>query len=122
MLRQVELRQVRLCAVSAAICQDQVLFLTQMLDLNGLKERLAGLIYLRSQQQKNESLYRTEALLPLHHILAAGPLTRGEFVQMTGLAERTGHKVLSQLLFWTCDTRARNRASRVAHRPSQATR
>ena len=86
------------CKFFIEICQDQVSFMTQMLDLNGLKVRLAGLIYLRSHQPKNESLYRTEALLPLHHILAAGPLTRGEFVQITGLADRTGRKVLSKLI------------------------
>lgn len=37
-------------------------------------------------------------MLPLHHVLAAGPVSRGEFVQMTGLGERTARKVLSQLL------------------------
>ena len=31
-------------------------------------------------------------------MIALGPVTRGEFLQMTGLAERTGRKLLSQLL------------------------
>jgi len=85
------------CKFFIEICQDQVSFMTQMLDLDSLKHRLAGLIYVRSQQQ-SESLYRAEAVLPLHHILAVGPLNRGDFVQMTGLGTRTGRKVLSKLI------------------------
>ncbi len=30
--------------------------------------------------------------------MALGPITRGEFVQLTGLGERTARKVLAQLL------------------------
>ena len=37
-------------------------------------------------------------MLPLHHVFAAGPVARGEFIQMTGLGERTGRKLLSRLL------------------------
>ena len=62
-----------------------------------LKERLAGLVLVRSQQG-DASTYRPEAILALHHVLAAGPVARGDFVQMTGLAERTGRKVLAKLL------------------------
>jgi hypothetical protein len=34
----------------------------------------------------------------LHHLFAAGPVARGEFVQLTGLGERTGRKALTALL------------------------
>ena len=83
------------CSFFIEVCEDQVTFMTRMLDLDQLKQRLAGLVLVRSQNQPD---YRKEAVLPLHHVLAAGPVARGEFVQMTGLGERTGRKVLSQLV------------------------
>lgn len=42
--------------------------------------------------------YVQEAVLPLHHVLTEGPVSRGDFVQMTGLEEKIARKVLSQLL------------------------
>ena len=41
---------------------------------------------------------RPEAILPLYHVFAAGPVTRREFAQMTGLGERTAGSLLSHLL------------------------
>lgn len=85
------------CSFFIGVCEDQVTFMTKMLDLNQLKQRLAGLVLVRSQSASYPD-YRKESVLPLHHVLAAGPVSRGEFVQMTGLGERTGRKVLSQLI------------------------
>ncbi len=85
------------CEFFIDLCHDQVRFMAQALDLPALKERLAGLVLVRSQQG-DASTYRPEAILALHHVLAAGPVARGDFVQMTGLAERTGRKVLAKLL------------------------
>ena len=77
------------------ICQDQVSFMTRMLDLDGMKQRIEALITYRATQDK---AIRTEAILPLYHLFAAGPVTRGQFIQMTGLGERTGRTLLSALL------------------------
>lgn len=85
------------CEFFIDICHDQVRFMAQALDLPALKERLAGLVLVRSQQG-DASPYRPEAILALHHVLATGPVARGDFVQMTGLAERTGRKVLAKLV------------------------
>lgn len=85
------------CAFFIAICKDQVDFMTRMLDLDELKARMAALITIRAHQH-GKTDYRSEAILPLQHVMALGPITRGEFVQMTGLGERTGRKVLAQLL------------------------
>ena len=82
--------------ITVASC-DQVEFMTHMLDLSALKERLAALVTIRTHQRHLPD-YRPEAILPLQHVLALGPVTRGEFVQLTGLGERTGRKVLAQLL------------------------
>lgn len=85
------------CGFFIDICRDQVEFMTRMLNLDALKDHLAALITIRSHQRGTPD-YRPEAILPLQHVIALGPVTRGEFLQMTGLAERTGRKLLSQLL------------------------
>ena len=85
------------CHFFIELCDDQVGFMTKMLDLGQLKQRLAGLVLVRSESAQYPD-YRREAVLPLHHVIATGPVSRGEFVQMTGLGERTARKVLSQLL------------------------
>lgn len=85
------------CAFFIGVCEDQVAFMTEMLDLAALKKRLHALVLVKSQTEA-ASEYRTELVGPLHYVLAAGPLGRGEFIQMTGLGERTGRKSLSRLL------------------------
>lgn len=77
------------------MCLDQVDFMTRMLELDGFKRRLEALIVFRSTHDK---AIRPEVILPLHHVFAAGPLTRAEFSQMSGLGTRTARTVLSRLL------------------------
>lgn len=84
------------CEFFIETCQDQVDFMTRMLDLASLKDRIAGLVLVRSREAGRD--YREEAVLPLHHVLAAGPVSRGDFNRMLGLGERTGRKVIAQLL------------------------
>jgi len=69
--------------------------LTRMLELDGMKLRIEALIRFRAAHDKN---IRPEAILPLYHVFAAGPVTRGEFTQMTGLGDRTARTLLSRLL------------------------
>lgn len=78
-----------------SICQDQVDFMSKMLDLDGARKRIESLIIQRSVETKE---YRTEAILPLFHVFALGPVTRGEFSQMTGLGERTARTLMAKLL------------------------
>lgn len=85
------------CEFFIDTCVDQAEFMTRMLDLDALKDRIAALVTIRAHQRATPD-YRPEAVLPLQHVLALGPITRGEFVQLTGLGERTGRKVLAQLL------------------------
>jgi hypothetical protein len=68
-----------------------------MLDLGLLRERIAALVLIRSQSTTHSD-YRREALLPLYHVLAAGPVSRADFTQMTGLGERTARKLTARLL------------------------
>lgn len=77
------------------ICEDQVSFMGKMLELDGMKRRIEALITFRAIHDK---AIRPEAILPLHHVFAAGPVTRREFSQMTGLGERTARSLMSRLL------------------------
>jgi len=77
------------------ICADQVHFMGRMLELDGMKRRIEALITFRSAHDK---ALRPEAILPLYHVFASGPVTRREFAQLTGLQERTARSLLSRLL------------------------
>ncbi|WP_062111230.1 Fic family protein [Collimonas pratensis] len=77
------------------VCEDQVSYMTRMLDLDQMKRRIEALMMFRAAHDKQ---IRAEAILPLYHVFAAGPVTRGEFTQLTGLGERTARALLSRLL------------------------
>jgi Fic family protein len=77
------------------ICLDQVNYMGKMLDLDGMKRRIEALVIFRATQDKG---LRAEAILPLFHVFAAGPVSRAEFTQLTGLGERTSRSLLSRLL------------------------
>lgn len=48
----------------------------KMLDLDGVRQRIQALII---QRGVADNAYRSEAILPLFHVFALGPVTRGEF-------------------------------------------
>jgi Fic family protein len=77
------------------ICEDQVSYMSRMLAIDGIKQRIEALIIFRSTQDK---AIKREAVLPLIHIFGLGPVTRGEFAQMTGMAERSARMLLAKLL------------------------
>jgi Fic family protein len=77
------------------IANDQVSFMEKMLDLTKMKNHIEALIIYWSTQDK---LIRREAIMPLYHLFIAGPLNRGEFLQMTGLGERSARSLLSRLI------------------------
>jgi Fic family protein len=77
------------------ICLDQVNYMGKMLDLDGMKRRIEALVIFRATQDKS---MRPQAILPLFHVFAAGPVSRAEFNQLTGLGERTSRSLLSRLL------------------------
>ena len=88
---------VKWCEFFIAICEDQVSFMEAMLNLGDFKRRLQALVLVRSQVDK-ASGYRPELVIPLHYALTSGPVSRGEFIQMTGLGERTARNSLQRLL------------------------
>lgn len=83
------------CEWFIGLCEDQVVFMTRMFDLDGMKARIQALITFRAAHDKR---IRLEAALPLYHLFLAGPTPRGEFLQMTGLGERTARTLLSHLI------------------------
>ena len=85
------------CEFFIEVCEDQVQFTRQMLDLEDLKKRMATLVTVRGETLSS-LVYRKEIVLPLHHIIVAGPISRAEFTQMTGLGERTVRDVMRALL------------------------
>jgi Fic family protein len=88
------------CEYFVAVCKDQVDFMGRVLHLDALRERLAALVAVRQQAARYTRYknYRPEMVEPLFRVLALGPLSRGDFVRMTGTAERTGQRMLAQLV------------------------
>ncbi|NML46535.1 Fic family protein [Ramlibacter sp. G-1-2-2] len=85
------------CAYFLGVADDQAGFMGRMLQLDELRGRIASLMLVRSQSGQFAN-YSAQATVPLYHVLVAGPLSRGEFIQMTGMPERSARRVLSQLL------------------------
>lgn len=77
------------------VCEDQVEFMTHMLDLDGMRQRIEALVTFRAAQDKG---IRKEAALPLYHTFLAGPVSRADFKQMTGLGDKVAQTLLSNLL------------------------
>ena len=85
----------RWCAFFLEVCADQVGFMSRLLDLDAMKDRILALISYRAAVGK---VLKPEVSLALHHLFAAGPVTRGEFKQLTGMSDRTGQRQLQALL------------------------
>jgi Fic family protein len=86
------------CRFFAELCLDQVKFMSQMLDLGNIRSRISQLVAARGRESDKRGVYRPEVELALYHVFAAGPVSRGEFMQMTGLPQRTATRVLQGLL------------------------
>jgi hypothetical protein len=68
-----------------------------MLDLPKLKDRLRAYVVVKGVTE-GLTEYRKEAILPLQTVAVSGAMSRGDFIRMTGLEERTGRKVVSRFL------------------------
>jgi Fic family protein len=73
------------------VCLDQVTFMGSLFDLHGLSERLTTYI------RRNPRL-KPQAAALLEEALVRGEFERGAIGRITGLAERTARRVLSDLL------------------------
>jgi Fic family protein len=78
-------------------CIDQVNFMAQLLDVNGMRGRIEAALAFESSALK--SGVRPEALMPLHYLFATeSELGRAEFKTMTGLGDRVATDTVSALL------------------------
>lgn len=85
------------CRYFIELCEDQVNFMGTMLDLPKLKDRLRAYVVVKGVTE-GITEYREEAVLPLQTVAVSGAMSRGDFIRMTGLEERTGRKVVSRFL------------------------
>jgi Fic family protein len=80
-----------------SVCQDQLAFMSGLLQLGDIEHRIAAC--LAFEEQSRRSGVRLAALRPLHYLFATGgTLDRGELKAMLGLGERTAGTVLKALL------------------------
>jgi Fic family protein len=87
---------VAFCDYFLDICIDQAAFMTQLLDMQTMKDRIAACLAFESHREG--SAIRMEALTPMHYLFLGGPMERGAFKAMTGLAPRSADRVLQALL------------------------
>lgn len=85
------------CRYFLALCEDQIDFMASMLDLRKLKDRIRAYVTVRGVAD-GIAEYRDEAVLPLQTVACTGAVSRGDFIRMTGLEERTARKSISRFL------------------------
>ena len=79
------------------VCIDQVEFMGQLLNVQGMRDRIQAALTFEAAVVK--SGVRTEALMPLHYLFATqGELGRADFKAMTGLGDRLATSLVSALL------------------------
>jgi Fic family protein len=94
---------IRFCRFFLEICKDQVEYMGNLLKLEELTQRIRHYVELRERgialgpSGRKEPL-RAEAARMLQEVLIHGISSRGDVIQVSGLKERTGRTLLSQLL------------------------
>ncbi len=91
------------CQFFLKISLDQIDYMGSLLHLDGLRDRIAGYVRLRSEEiipspSPDGRPLKTEAAYMLMEALTRGRVPRGDMIRISGLAERTGRLVLSQLI------------------------
>jgi len=84
------------CDYFLDICIDQAGFMAQLLDMQSMKDRIAACLAFETHREA--SAIRMEALTPMHYLFLGGPMDRGAFKAMIGLAPRSADRVLQALL------------------------
>lgn len=84
------------------VCEDQISFIEQRIDIGSFKQNISALLYWYDAHPWNvgseRSLIKSEVLEPLHYLAMVGTLERSKFLLMTGLSERTARRVLATLV------------------------
>ena len=77
-------------------CIEQAAFMSQLLDMQFMRDRIAACLAFESHREG--AGVRMEALTPMHYLFLGGPMERGAFKAMTGLAPRTADRALQALM------------------------
>ncbi|BCR06186.1 hypothetical protein DESUT3_32550 [Desulfuromonas versatilis] len=93
----------RFCRFFLEVCLDQIAYMQEVLQLDTLLERIHGYVQLRAAKiapppKPGNPPLKPEATFMLQEALLRGEVGRGDMIRVSGLAERTGRMVLSQLL------------------------
>lgn len=78
------------------VCLDEIKLMENLLNVTNFKDRLETLLLI--EEKKGLSGLKMEALIPLHYIAMTGPIERGQFKVMTGMAERSAERLIKALL------------------------
>ena len=79
------------------VCQDQVTFMTGLLDFQAIKERIAACLVFEATIEK--SGVRQESLHGLHYLFLSGDeMARGDFKAMLGMSDRGATDALGALV------------------------
>ena len=78
------------------VCIDQARFMGKMLDMQTMRDRIRACLAYESAQPG--SAISMQAELALHTLLINGPMERGEFKQITGMAVRMAERMMVTLL------------------------
>lgn len=94
---------VKFCRFFLDTCIDQIDFMHSLLKLDDLLERLRGYVHMRGAKiipapKADNPTLRPEAAYMLQETLLHGQMSRGDIIRVSGMGERTGRQVLSQLL------------------------
>jgi len=93
----------RFCRFFLEICIDQIDYMQDVLKLDTFLERIHGYVQLRAARiapapKPDSPPLKPEAAFMLQEALLRGEVGRGDMIRVSGMAERTGRAVLSQLL------------------------
>jgi len=91
------------CRFFLTTCLDQITFMSGLLRLDGLLDRISGYVSMRGAKlipgvKPEYQTLKQEAAYMLQEALLRGEVGRGDMLRVSGLAERTGRIVLGQLL------------------------
>jgi Fic family protein len=79
------------------VCTDQAKFMSTLLDVRSMRDRIAAALAFEASTQK--SGVRPEALIPLHYLfMSQTELGRADFKAMTGLGDRVATQAVSALV------------------------
>jgi len=86
------------CIYFLETCLDQIKFMSDLLDLDNLTQRIHGYIDLRAQGiLTGEKQLKEESKYILTEVMLRGEISRGDAKRVTGLSERSARRVLSAL-------------------------